>query len=182
MSGTDRKRTGDMGEQVVADALSQLGWYVRNLNVDRTNFPNCDLEIEKGAKRLYIEVKTCCQYKWISAGGVNPTVCSGGPIFNKKERLPQADFVLCLTPKKETPKSSTPDGWRFFILPVEIAQREFRKNIDAYFNGTKSDGTPRSKNGACQDFVGPGECTSNQVPDHKEDYMLYEGRFDLLDG
>lgn len=181
MRATYRKTIGDFGENIVSNALSALGWTVRNLNDHQRNFPNCDLEIVKGYKQLRIEVKTCTSYGWISAGSVNPVVCGGGPIFNRQHSLPQADFVICLTPRAKSEKGKVPDEWRFFVLPVAVAEREFRKNINTYFNGTKRDGTPRSKNGAAQDFVGPGACSTKIIIDHKEDYAPYEDRFDLLE-
>jgi len=175
-----RQRIGKIGERVVADELLSRCWLVKNLNQEQTNFPNCDLEIQKSGIKKLVQVKVCREFGWISAGGVNPKVCAGGPIFNRIEGAPKADFILCLTPVRKIMSGSIPEKWRFFVLPVSVAENAFRININAYFNGTKKDGSHRSKRGACQDFVGPGPFTHRTVPDHHEDFVPYENRFDLL--
>lgn len=181
MPGQYRMRIGQLGEDAVADELRQRGWRVEDLNERKRNFPNSDLRIQKGRVERYLQVKVCREFAWISAGGVNPDVCAGGLIFNRVEGAPEAEFVVCVTPTERVDRGCTPGSWRFFVLPVAAAEEAFRINIDAYFNGTKKDGTPRSKKGACQDFVGPGPFTSTSVPDHHEDFAPYEGRFDLLE-
>lgn len=175
-----RQKIGDIGEEVASEKFRREGWKVENLNT-RANFPNCDLEIKKGKIEWRIQVKLCRLYRWISAGGVNPTVCDGGAIFNRKLGYPQADFVCCLSPAREEKEFDVHDcdNWRFFILPVAVAEEAFRINIDAYFNGLKRDGTPRAKKGACQDYVGPGVLTHG-VPDHREDFLPYENKFSIL--
>lgn len=66
-------------------------------------------------------------------------------------------------------------------MPVDIADRLFRININAYFNTPKLDGSPKIKNGACQDWVGPGPIRASTVPDHQEDYRPFENNFQLLE-
>jgi hypothetical protein len=176
-----RIQLGDIGEGAATEELRVRGWEVDNLNHNKRNFPNCDLEAKKGDWLWRIQVKVCSVYAWISAGGVNTSICDGSPIFNRVPGYPNAQFILCLTPSVPAPKGTQPSAWRYFVLPVSVAEAAFRINVDAYFNGLKSDGTPRSKNGACQDFVGPGSFKSGTVPDHHEDYVPYEGRFDLLE-
>ena len=172
---------GSIGEAAAAEELRAHGWDVIDLNHNKSNFPNCDLEARKGDLLLRIQVKVCSVYSWISAGGVSPAVCDGGPIFNRVRGYPAAEFVLFLTPSAPAPKGTQPPAWRYFVMPVSAAEAAFRINIDAYFNGMKLDGTPRAKKGACQDFVGPGRFNSGTVPNHHEDYSPYEGRFDLLE-
>lgn len=181
MSTRYRMTLGDIGESAATRELRARGWNVDNLNHNKRNFPNCDLEARRGDQVWRIQVKVCSVYAWISAGGVNASICEGGPIFNRVPGYPKSEFILCLTPSAPAPKGTQPSEWRFFVLPVLVAEAAFRINIDAYFNGLKLDGTPRSKNGACQDFVGPGPFRTGTVPDHHEDYAPYEGRFDLLE-
>jgi len=125
-------------------------------------------------------VQALCKSRIISAGGVNPKICSGSPIFNEVEGSPQAQFIICLSPSAPTWRGEFPDDWRYFVLPVEIAESGFRINVDAYFNGFKKNGEPRSKQGSCQDFVGPGPLRSSSIPDHQDDFLPYEEAFDLL--
>jgi len=176
-----RMNLGAIGEEATAQELRERGWTVTNLNINRQNYPNADLEIRKDDFFWRIQIKVCTVYAWISAGGVNPETCSGKPIFNKVSGYPTSEFIICLTPSARVPKGAQPSSWRYFVLPVSVAERAFRVNIDAYFNGAKRDGTPRSQRGACQDFVGPGPFTAGTVPDHHQDYAPYEGRFGLLE-
>ena len=181
MSTGYRNSLGAIGENAVAEELRARGWDVINLNLRKHNYPNSDLEIRKDGLLLRIQVKVCSRYSWISAGGVNPAMCEGGPIFNRVLGYPAAEFILFLTPSTQVPKGTPPPAWRYFVLPVSVAETAFRVNIDAYFNGMKLDGTPRSKKGSCQDYVGPGRFDCGTVPNHHEDYAPYEGRFDLLE-
>ena len=181
MSTVYRTSLGALGEDAAAEELRARGWDVINLNHNKHNYPNCDLEVRKDGLLLRIQVKVCSVYSWVSAGGVNPVMCGGGPIFNRVLGYPAAEFILFLTPSAPVPKGTPPPAWRYFILPVSVAETLFRININAYFNGMKLDGTPRIKKGACQDFVGPGRFNSGTVPNHHEDYVPYEGRFDLLE-
>ena len=181
MSTRYRINLGEIGEAAAAEELRARGWEVIDLNSSKKNFPNCDLEVRKAELHLRIQVKVCSLHSWISAGGVSPAICSGGPIFNRVLGHPAAEFILFLTPSAPVPKGTPPPAWRYFVMPVAAAEAAFRINIDAYFNGMKLDGTPRSKKGACQDFVGPGRFNSGTVPDHHKDYAPYEGRFDLLE-
>lgn len=181
MSTRYRIDLGAIGESAATKELQVRGWDVDNLNHNKRNFPNCDLQARKGDWLWRIQVKVCTVYSWISAGSVNTAICEGGPIFNRVSGYPHAEFILCLTPSAPVSRGALPAVWRYFVLPVSFAEAAFRVNIDAYFNGVKLDGTPRSKNGACQDFVGPGPFRSGTVPDHHKDYAPYEGRFDLLE-
>lgn len=176
-----RKEFGDMGENAVIAELKNQGWSVEDLNTRKANYPNSDLCISKNSRSLYVQVKACSRLGWISAGGVNPGISEGEPIFNRADGFEPASFVICVTPKREIIDFALPSAWRCFVLPVLDAERLFRVNIDAYFNGRKKDGNPRKKSGACQDFVGPGKINSTVVPDHQEDYAPYENRFNLLD-
>jgi len=174
-------KLGDHAEEIAASKLRSLGWEVSNLNEIQTNFPNVDLKLTKDGKEVLVQIKACTQYRFISAGGVNPKICAGAPIFNKVDGSPKADFILCLTPMAPSWPGEFPDEWRFFVLPVEVAEKGFRINIDAYFNGFKKNGEPRSQKGSCQDFVGPGPLNSSTIPDHREDFLPYEEAFHLLD-
>jgi hypothetical protein len=65
-------------------------------------------------------------------------------------------------------------------MPVAAAESAFRLNINAYFNQPKRDGSARRPYGAVRDFVGPGELTHN-IPDHRGDYLCFEGAFEALE-
>ncbi len=179
---TYRMKLGDFAEKIAAEKLASLGWLVSNLNAIKTNFPNVDLKLKRDAAEVYVQVKACTQYRMISAGGVNPAICAGASLFNKVAGSPNADFILCMSPAEKSWEGDFPDQWRYFVLPVDVAEAAFRINVDAYFNGIKHSGGPRSQKGSCQDFVGPGELRSRSIPDHRDDYLPYEGRFDLLEG
>ena len=176
-----RTMIGEIGENAVTDELLRRGWQVENLNRKQTNYPNIDLEIQKGDIKLLVQVKTCTMFAWILAGSVNPKVCAGGPIFNRIEGSPIADFIICITPERQVEKGIIPETWRYFVLPVAVAEVAFRINIDAYYNGVNKAGASRRKSGTCQDFVGPEPFRYNCVPDHHQDFEPYEGRFDLLE-
>ena len=175
---------GEIGEQEVQSVLESRDWHVENLN-EIANFPNVDLIAKKGQKTRYVQVKTHTRYGYILAGSVNEKVCRREvSIFNRSNKARyKCDFVICLTPAGPQKIKKIPEEWRYFIMPVAIAEEAFFKNVDEYFNGLRlADGKPRSKNGSCQDFVGPYyPINSKVVSDHREDFLPYEGRFDLLD-
>lgn len=180
MAQQHKRKVGEIGEIAVASKLESLGWSVEDLNVERRNYPNCDLRVQKEGVMKLIQVKASTVYSWISAGSVNPTVCNGGPVFNRIENAPKADFIICISPIESTAKGTIPKEWRYFVFPAETASTLFRININAYFNGVKLDGTPRSKKGVCQDYVGPAPFNVGTVPDHHQDFLPYENNFDLL--
>lgn len=121
------------------------------------NYPNADLRISKDGRTLGIDgrtlgiqVKATGDFGWIGGGGVNETVCAGGPIFN---RVPSADgaadAVVFLS-------IDTPHRYRAFVVPVEDAERVFRRNVNAYFNTPKRNGEPKSKRAAAPCSSGMG--------------------------
>lgn len=140
-----------------------------------------DLVASKGNRTVTIQVKSYNTYGWISGGGVNPLVCSGGSLFNKAAAASQCEFVICPTPSRPGDRMTLAGAWRFFVMPVKVADALFRINIDAYFNGLKRDGTPRAKSGAVQDWVGPGPLKSRMIPDHQQDYWPFENLFSILE-
>jgi hypothetical protein len=173
---------GAAGEAAVKKSLERHGWLVRDLNALRRNEPNVDLVARKDGLAVYIQVKAYNNYGWISGGGINAEVCFGGSLFNKAKNAPlRCDFVICPTPASPGDKKIVRNDWRYFVMPVEIADRLFRINIDAYFNSPKRDGSPRAKKGACQDWVGPGPIRASTVPDHQEDYRPFENNFQILE-
>ena len=176
-----RARIGATGEAAVKRELETRGWTVTDLNLIRRNEPNVDLIARKDNRIVYIQVKTYNDYGWISGGGVNANVCAGESLFNKKKNAQRCDVVICPTPASPGDKRSVRDDWRFFVMPVNTADRLFRININAYFNSAKRDGSPRAKTGACKDWVGPGPIRSGTVPDHQEDYRLFENNFQMLE-
>jgi hypothetical protein len=75
------------------------------------------------------------------------------PFFDRAKNAPlRCDFVICPTPASPGDKKIVRDDWRHFVMPVDIADRLFRININAYFNSPKLDGSPKVKKGACQDL------------------------------
>lgn len=179
--GTWRARVGAVGEAAVKRVLESRAWSVRDMNALRINEPNVDLEASKGSRRVLIQVKSYNDYGWISGGGVTEKICAGGPLFNRSASgRYRCEFVICPTPASPGDKKILRDDWRFFVMPVDVAERLFRINMNAYFNALKADGTPKVKKGACQDWVGPAACRSGVIPDHKHDYVPFENNFDLL--
>ena len=181
--GANRRKTwrqilGDAGEEAALRALTAHHWDVENLNRPK-NFPNADLAATKHGLTLYTQVKTYNDYRWVSGGGVNEDICDGAPLFNRVARVRPCEFVILLSPASPGDKKLIRDDWRFFVMPV--ADAAFRVNINHYFNQPKKDGSPRRRTGAVQDFVGPGTINLFNVPDHKEDYLRFQGAFHLLD-
>ena len=177
-----REAAGRTGEAVVRAELERRGWSVRDLNEERTNEPNADLVATTAGRVVSLQVKAFNRYGWISGGSVNPAVCDGAPLFNRvKNAAYKCDFVICVTPGSPREEHALRDDWRFFVLPVDTADTLFRVNIDAYYNGLKTNGAARSKSGLLQDWVGPGIFRSRAVPDHKEDYLPFEEQFGLLE-
>lgn len=174
-----RHRLAAVGETAVKRELESRGWVVSDLNMQRRNEPNADLVACKDGHVVHLQVKTYNDYGWISAGGVNAEICVGGPLFNRAANAPlRCDFVICLTPASPGDKKVIRDDWRYFVMPVDLADQLFRININAYFNSPKRDGSSKVKTGACQDFVGPGPINSKMV---REDYRPFENNFQILD-
>ena len=123
------QKLGAAGEAAVISQLSKLGWDVEDLNAVG-NAPNADLLACRRNKSVFIQVKTYNDYRWISGGGVNPAICGGAPLFNKVEGTHKADFVICLTPAEPGDKKVITSNWRYFVMPIDIAERNFRINID----------------------------------------------------
>ena len=171
-----RSRVGRTGEAAAKQELEDRGWTVTDLNFTQRNTPNVDLAAQKGDRIVNIQVKTYNKtYGWIWGGSVTPAICAGGPLFNKKKRATYCDFVICVPPASLGDKGKTVrEDWRFFVMPVNIADNLFRININAYFNTPKKNGGVKVQKGAVQDFVGPGCINSTVVPDHQEDYHPYE--------
>lgn len=176
-----RGQIGAAGEAAVKKDLEARGWAVADLNLLRRNEPNVDLIARKGNRVVHIQVKTYNDYGWISGGGINAAVCAGDSLFNKKQNTQRCEFVICPTPASPGNKRIVRDDWRFFVMPVDTADRLFRININAYFNSPKRDGSARAKTGACQDWVGPGRIRASTVPDHQDDYRPFENNFSLLE-
>lgn len=173
-----RKSLGDAGEVVVCQELMKHGWMAAR---QPGNFRNVDIVATKAGEIVNIQVKTHSSYKWVFGGGVNEAICRGAPLFNRAARYSVCDFVILLSPAMPPHAGLGDNNWRFFVMPVAAAEAAFRLNIDAYFNRPKKDGTARRPYGAVKDFVGPGELTHN-VPDHREDYLRFEGAFHVLEG
>lgn len=172
---------GQAGELAVQEELQRRGWLVRNANT-RMNQANVDLIADKNGKRHHLQVKTRGEYKWIMGGSVNPIVCAGGPIYNRVQSDPlKCNFVVFLTPKSPCPKQTIPAEFLHFVMPVAAAEAAIRKNIDGYFNNNKADGSPRKKFGTCGAFVGPGPLTMKTIPEQRDDFLPYLGRYDLLE-
>jgi hypothetical protein len=176
-----RSHVGTTGEAAVKKELEAQGWTVTDLNSTQRNTPNVDITAQKGNRIVNIQVKTYNDYCWISGGGVNATICAGGSLFNKKKSTIYCDFVICVTPASPGDKRNAREDWRFFVMPVTIADKLFQININAYFNFPKKNGSARVKTGAVQDFVGPGRINSNIVPDHQKDYHPFENNFQILE-
>lgn len=176
-----RIELGEAGERAVADQLVSRGWSVTDLNAG-TIEPNVDLIGERSGRTIKLQVKTYNDYRWISGGGVNPGVCAGTvPLFNRVEDAThRCTHVVCVTPASPGDRKVIRGDWRHFVMPVGEAERLFRINVESYFNQLKSDGTPRAKSGAVQDFVGPGTLNSKVVLDHHQDYAPYEDAWDRL--
>lgn len=51
---------------------------MEDLNKDKRNFPNVDLKLSLEGNDVLVQVKACKLYRWISAGGANSDVCTGG--------------------------------------------------------------------------------------------------------
>jgi hypothetical protein len=138
-----RGRVGTVGETAVKKELETRGWLVTDLNALRRNEPNVDLVARKDELTVYIQVKAYNDYGWISGGGINAEVCDGGSLFNKAKNAPlRCDFVICPTPASPGDKKIVRNDWRYFVMPVDTADRLFRININAYSNSPKLDGSP----------------------------------------
>jgi hypothetical protein len=145
-----RKELGDAGERAVIHELGARGWTVTDLNTGRAE-PNVDLIAAKAERTVYIQVKTYNDYRWISGGSVNSEVCAGGPIFNRsKSARYHCTHLVCVTPATPGDKKKIRNDWRFFVMPLEDAERLFRVNADGYYNTPKLNGKPKVKKGACR--------------------------------
>lgn len=172
-----RKNVGQAGEAAVCQELVNRDWMAEQ---QPGNFRNVDVVATKGAETVNIQVKTHSIYRWVFGGGVNEAICKGAPLFNRAGRHWGCDFVILLSPVAPPHTARLASEWRFFVMPVAAAEAAFRVNINAYFNQPKHDGSARRPNGAVRDFVGPGDLTHN-IPDHREDYLRFEGAFHVLE-
>ena len=171
----NRGITGEIGEEECARQLESRGWVVTHLTRIRTNYPNADLEIEKGSFRRLIQVKSSRKARgYVTGGGVSPSVVAGGKIFNRATNYRLCDFVIFLATEHTR--------WRYFVVPCECAEIIFRRNIDAYFKSPRLDGRPRKHSGQADIFVGGGDFPHSRiVPDQRSDLLPFEGRWDLLE-
>jgi hypothetical protein len=175
MGAMSRSETGTVGEQECAWQLERLGWNVQRANLIRANFPNIDLFAEKGHLRRAIQVKSSKKERgYITGGGVNLHVVRGGSILNRAQLKEKCQFVIFL---------ATEGGlWRHFVVPVDIAEGIFRRNIDSYFGRPKLNGGARKPNGQADIFVGTGPFAHGRiVPDQRQEVIPYENRWDLLE-
>jgi Holliday junction resolvase len=170
-----RAAIGLEGEEECARQLEQRGWTITKANSLRANFPNVDLFAEKDGRRLALQVKTSRKERgYITGGGVSRGVVEGGSIFNRVSGAPHCDVVLFLT--------CGPAGWRFFVAPVGVAERLFRRNIEAYFKSPKLDGGVKKPTGQADIFVGSGPFPHGRiVPDQRSEVLPFENRWELLD-
>ena len=74
-------------------------------------------------------------------------------------------------------------SFRFFIAPVQEAERWFRKNVDAYWLTPKLNSTkPKKPKGQCDIFVADGHFPHARiVPDQRAEVLPFENRWELLD-
>jgi hypothetical protein len=170
-----RTAIGLEGEEECTRQLAQQGWSVTQANSFRANFPNVDLFVVKDGRRLGLQVKTSRKPRgYITGGGVSPKVVEGGPIFNRKSGAERCDFVLFL--------ARGPEGWRFFVVPTDVAEGIFRRNIDAYFKSPRLDGGVKKPTGQSDVYVGPDPFPHSRiVPDQRAEVFPFENRWDLLD-
>lgn len=176
-----KRDLGSVGELAVIRELETRGWTVTDLNASGVE-RNVDLIANRDQRTVLLQVKTFNDYRWISGGSVNPTVCAGGPIFNRATNARfQCTHVICVTPASPGDKREVRNDWRYFIMPVDEADRLFRLNVHGYFNTPKRNGEPKSKSGPVQDFVGPGSIRTTTIPIHPEDYAPYENAWEILE-
>jgi Holliday junction resolvase len=163
------------GELECARQLSARGWTVTDLNASQKNIPNVDLLIEKPARRHAIQVKTSIKPRgYITGGSVNHKVVHGAPIFNRVPEILSSSFVIFLARKNEI--------WRFFVVPIELAENLFRRNIDAYFGRPRLDGLAKQPTGQADIFIGEGVFPHSRiVPDQRAEILPYETRWELLE-
>ena len=176
----DRRQVGVIGEALCSSELKRRGWEVVDLNLKSANHPNSDVQITKGNVSHYLQIKTSAKLAsmnrggYVTGGSVNPSLFSGCSIFNRSTRGPECQFVIFISEVVTKP--------RYFVVPVEIAERMFRRNIDAYFLSPKLNGGVKSLRGQADIFVGGGECPHARiVPDQRSEIIEYENLWTILE-
>jgi len=178
--GPDSSKVGVLGEALCASELKRRGWEVEDLNLTSANHPNSDVQITKGNVSHYLQIKTSAKVAsmnrggYVTGGSVNPSLFSGSSIFNRSIRGPKCEFVIFISEVVTNP--------RYFVVPVEIAERMFRRNIDAYFLSPKLNGGMKSLRGQADIFVGSGDFPHARiVPDQRSEIIEYENRWAILE-
>lgn len=136
-----KRKTGLLGELLVELKLVELGWHVARLNAQQVSV-NTDLIAIKGDYRVSIQVKTTdgsgnhTHADSIHFGRASAYLRDGTPFFNTKIDPLTADVVVGVNYK--------PDGSRFIVLPVGLAETLCRKHADYWSSVAKRDGKRRA--------------------------------------
>lgn len=177
----DRTQVGSIGERLCISKLIKFGWTVEDLNFAKANHPNSDLKIAKGNISLYVQVKASAKMASrgrggdVTAGSVSPALFNGASIFNRSTKGPPCEFVVFLSEILAKP--------RYFVLPVDNAEKLFRRNIDFYFLSPKLNGGVKSLKGQADIFVGNGAFPHARiVPDQRAEILVFEEGWDHLVG
>jgi hypothetical protein len=133
------RKSGREGEDAVAEVLRLRGWFVENLNDTLSNHPNADLRIDWLGNERLVQVRATDGEKWpklLQLGHAGKWLRGRAPFFNSVADRLKADVVVLV-------HAASPE-FRFFVLPVSVAEYLARLCAENWQRIPKKDGTTRS--------------------------------------
>jgi hypothetical protein len=157
------KELGDLGERMVFDRLSALGYRARLLP---TNNPLYDIEVD-ASRPFRISVKTSLKDLHVRLGKLHML-----------RQMPDDDFVIALTPMAhKSAFDPKPGRHRVFVAPSGVARDDGVAVSEAWLAGTRRDGGARSDSGgAMLKFYKK----SGLHPDVWKRWQTYENAWSIL--
>lgn len=133
---------GLVGEIDVRRELAAEGWLTINTNTEKGNFPNVDLIAAKGTEARAIQVKTTNGEKGshtdcLYMGHAVNWLTKKTPFFNSKTGPLRCSVVVMVLAFRQRS--------RFVVLPVGLAERIARADVDAWYDVPKRDGSKRKE-------------------------------------
>ena len=176
---TDDADIALVGEIDVRRELAAEGWLTINTNTEKGNFPNVDLIAARHDSVHRIQVKTTngeegshrhCLYLGRAEGWLKNKT----PFFNNKNGILKADIVVLVLALRERS--------RFVVLPVALAEKIARADVEEWSEVPKRDGNRRSPGFDAR----PGftRLSTNAMPKAasiQKTLKAYENNWDMLD-
>jgi hypothetical protein len=138
-----KHNVGRIAERIVANELEFRGFRVSDLNKDGVS-ANADLLAVKEGRAWQIQVKGASYEKgyadgwWFNYGYCSEEMIKDNSLtlFNRANSFYWAQVIILVCVK-------SPRDYHCAVLPIEIAERAARMNLDYAFRTVKKDNTPK---------------------------------------